>query len=118
MKSVKEQGKLIIENYRKNSDYPKMEIHDSLDGYIWIDFGIIEMDFDCSLDELETEINQKLTTIDGLEFEIIGGCGPSFEMDYKMLVDEKSDDISHNEKLLGDAINAVIDILKNRKALL
>ena len=117
MKSTNEQGNQIIENYRKITDYPKMEYQDDNEGYIWIDFGVMEMNFDCSLEELESEINQKLAIINGLEFDTQIDCGPSFCLNYKMLVDDKTDDISNNEKLLDDTINVIKDVLKNRKAI-
>lgn len=117
MKFINEQINQIIENYRKITDYPKMEYNDGCDGYIWVDFGIMEIDFDCSLEELESEINQKLATIDGLEFDTQIECGPVFYLNYKMLVNDKTDYISNNEKLLDNAINVIKEVLKNRKAI-
>jgi hypothetical protein len=114
MKSAEEQRNNIIENYHKTTDYPKLD--NELDGYITADFGIIaEGRHGNSLDILESEINQKLTNIDDLKCYAQIDCGPSFVLCYEMLIKDNTDDISHNEKLLDNAINVTKDVLKNRK---
>jgi hypothetical protein len=111
MKSVEEQRNNIIENYRKTTDYPKLD--DEVDGHIVADFGIMDEAIDYSLEKLESEINQKLANIDGLKYDTQIECGPTFYLNYKMLIADNTDDISHNEKLLDAAINVIKDVLKN-----
>jgi hypothetical protein len=112
MKSAKEQRNSIIENYRKTNDYP--ELVNEIDGYIVADFGIMDETIDYSLEELESEINQKLANIDGLKYDTQIECGPSFYLNYEMQIKDNTDDISHNEKLLDNAINVIKNVLKNR----
>jgi hypothetical protein len=111
MKSAEVQRNNIIENYRKTTDYPKL----TGDGDIILaDFGNMEEDVDGYCDKLESEINQKLANIDGLKCLAQIDCGPSLCLYYEMLIKDNTDDVSHNEKLLDNAINVTKDVFKSR----
>jgi hypothetical protein len=111
MKSAEEQRNSIIENYRKTTDYPKLD--NEVDGYIMADFGIMDEGVGDSLEKLESEINQKLSNIDGLKYDTQIECGPTFYLNYEMQIKDDTDDISYNEKLLDNAINVIKEVLKN-----
>lgn len=111
MKSAEEQRNNIIENYRKITDYPKLD--NEVDGHIIADFGIMDEGVGDSLEKLLSEINQKLANIDGLKYYAQIECGPTFYLNYEMQIKDNTDDISYNEKLLDNAINVIKDVLKN-----
>lgn len=102
----------IVKKYAESKEYPRLEDEG---GAFFADFGIFEnVDFDCTIEEIRSELISKLSKTSGLDVNAEFECGLTLYVNFPY--PEKNEDSVGYEEILEKLIKETKEILHSHGA--